>query len=72
MHMRLALLLLPLSIAGASSSAGAEELLGHTGKAPTPMVTGNAIASLALANVGGMACAANSLGGHAFGIAKKK
>lgn len=32
----------------------------------TPFVSGSSIVSLALANVGGMACGTNSLGGHAF------
>jgi hypothetical protein len=46
----------------------AAETIGGGGDEPLhPLVTGNAIASLALANVGGMACAKNSLGGSAFG-----
>jgi MYXO-CTERM domain-containing protein len=66
MHTRFALLLLPLLIAGSSSSAGAEPLVQSP--APLkPMVTGDSIASLALANVGGMACKTNSLGGTSFG-----
>ncbi len=64
MHTRFALLLLPL-IAGASSSAGAEPV--DPAGPPKAMVTGSAIASLALANVGGMACKTNSLGGTSFG-----
>jgi hypothetical protein len=66
MNARVALLLLPLVIAGSSSvaAAGEPQPLG-----PVPLVTGNAIASLALANVGGMACATNTLGGTAFGSA---
>jgi len=63
MHPRFALLLLPLLIT-AASSAGAEPRPAAPLK---PMVTGDAIVSLALANVGGMACKTNSLGGGSFG-----
>jgi MYXO-CTERM domain-containing protein len=65
MHTRFALLLLPLLIAGSSSSAGAEPV--DPAGPVKPMVTGSSIASLALANVGGMACKTNSLGGSSFG-----
>ena len=64
MNARLALLLLPLAIAGSSPMAIAGE---PPPRGPLPLVTGNAIASLALANVGGMACATNTLGGKSFG-----
>lgn len=54
---------LALASSGCSGGpGGTQEALGSTSEA----VSGSAIVSLALANVGGMACAKNSLGGHAF------
>jgi len=69
MHTRAAFLLLPLLVGACSAAAGPGEPVGSSSSAETlrPLVAGNAIANLALANVGGMACATNSLGGHSFG-----
>lgn len=69
MQQRATLVLLPLLLAACSAAAGPGEAVGSSSAAETmePMVAGSAIASLALANVGGMACGTNSLGGHSFG-----
>ncbi len=69
MHTRAAFLLLPLLVGACSAAADPGEPVGSSSAAQTlrPLVAGNAIANLALANVGGMACATNSLGGHSFG-----
>ena len=49
---------------GAPGSSSPEELASsHAALNATPQVSGSSIANLALANVGGMACATNSLGG---------
>ncbi len=60
---RFAVLALPL-LAACSSAGPSTEAVGASSSALA--VTGTAIANLALANVGGMACGTNSLGGHAF------
>jgi hypothetical protein len=60
-----AVLAFPSLVAGCGSDAEQvtrPELVATTGEA----LTGSSVASLALANVGGMACAKNSLGGTSF------
>lgn len=54
---------------GCSSAPGAgptPEAVAHAHSALTPFVSGSAIVSLALANVGGSACGTNTLGGTNF------